>query len=369
METNQETNSNQDSLASVNSFDDLANMFAAEDTAVKSEPVKKKKVTNEQQSDDTSSTDEEFEETEAEGDSSTTDQETEGEETESEADDEVTWASALGVDDRNVVIDEEGNFAGVKVKIDGKEDVVKLPDLIAGYQTNKYNTQKSQALSEDLKHFETGKTLVIEQYTQKLDGIDKIVQHLETKLLGEFNGVDWSRLRSENPAEWAALSQDFQNRQSEIQTMYAVINNERTEEQNKLDESRKTQLEQHAQTQIEKVYANNPTWKDPAVRVAALTEMEKFLGEAYGFTPEEFRSVQDARLLEIVKDAMKLKSGIVEGKKKLDKPLPKFQQPTSKRAKQTTKLDKLIKRADTSTGMNKRNAQIDAMAELLLTSR
>jgi len=79
----------------------------------------------------------------------------ETEEESAEADDEdVTWASALGVPENRIVTDDEGNLSGVNVKIDGKLATVGMNDLIQSYQTSKSNTQKSQTLSEERKEFE-----------------------------------------------------------------------------------------------------------------------------------------------------------------------------------------------------------------------
>ena len=36
--------------------------------------------------------------------------------------------------------------------------------------------------------------------------------------MGEFNAIDWDRLRVRDPAEWAAKQQEFQMRQQELQS-------------------------------------------------------------------------------------------------------------------------------------------------------
>jgi hypothetical protein len=61
---------------------------------------------------------------------------------------DTTWSKVLGVPDDKVVLDDEGDFAGFKIKVDGKVEVVPANDLIAGYQNKKSNTQKSKALAE-----------------------------------------------------------------------------------------------------------------------------------------------------------------------------------------------------------------------------
>jgi hypothetical protein len=278
---------------------------------------------------------------------------------------DVTWGSALGLDDKQVVVDEAGNLKAVRVKVDGKESEVALPELVAGFQTAKYNTQKSQALSEEVKQFEQVKQVTIEQYTAKIDQLQKVNEHLYNEFMGEYNSIDWQRLRVENPAEYAAAIQDFKVREDKIKGIYTALEQEKTIEQQKLTEEQQGKWQQFLSQQVEKVFENNPGWRDEKVRKQELGDMMSFVGEAYSFTPEEFQSVQDPRLLELVKDAMKFRKGVVEGKKKLEKPLPKFQQPSGKKVTQKTKLDILTQRAKTAAGPDKRKAQVDAIAELL----
>jgi hypothetical protein len=93
--------------------------------------------------------------------------------------------------------------------------------------------------------------------------------------------------------------------------------------------------------------------------------MTDFVAGAYGFTQEEFGGIQDARMLEVIKDAMRYRSSIKNVKTKLDVNLPKYQKSTGKTTKSVTKLDKLTKIAKSSQGYQRRNAETDAVAELL----
>jgi hypothetical protein len=215
-----------------------------------------------------------------------------------------------------------------------------------------------------MKQFEQVKQATVEQYTAKIEQLQKVNEHLYNEFMGEYNSIDWQRLRLENPAEYAAAIQDFRTREEKIKTIYSTLEQEKTAEQQKLIEENQGKFQQFVNQQVEKVLENNPGWRDKKVRKQELEGMMNFVGEAYGFSPQEFLSVQDPRLIELVKDAMKLRKGVEEGKKKLEKPLPKFQQSTGKKVVKT-KLDVLTQRAKTATGPNKRKAEVDAIAELL----
>jgi len=117
--------------------------------------------------------------------------------------------------------------------------------------------------------------------------------------------------------------------------------------------------------EAEKIITKNPSWAKPEVFKKAITEMTDFVNEAYGFSAQEFANVQDARVLEIVKDAMKYRSSIKSAKTKLEVTVPKFQKSSGKTVKTLSKLDRLTKQAKEAKGYSKRAAETDAVAELL----
>ena len=49
-------------------------------------------------------------------------------------------------------------------------------------------------------------------------------------MMKEFQGVNWDKLRYDNPGEYAAMVQDFQLRQAEIANISTAIEAERAKE-------------------------------------------------------------------------------------------------------------------------------------------
>jgi hypothetical protein len=282
-----------------------------------------------------------------------------------DSDEEVTWAKTLGVDEKNVVLDEEGNLSGINVKIDGKVSTVEIKDLIAGYQTNKSVTNRSKALAEERKDFDSIKVAVAQEYTKKIETVDRLTAHLKDTLLNEYKGVDWTRLRTENPGEYAAAVQDFNFRQSEIDRISSAVTEEKTGVQQQMTVEQQQQFNEYIKGEAEKIITKNPSWAKPEVFKKAIGEMTDFVNEEYGFSAQEFANVQDARVLEIVKDAMKYRNSLKSAKTKLNVVVPKFQKSTGKTVKTATKLDRLVKQAKEAKGYDKRAAETDAVAELL----
>lgn len=293
--------------------------------------------------------------------------ESEEEESEEGEDQDISWGKALGIDDSKIALSEDGEVLGINVKINGKIDTVPVNELIAGYQTNKSNTNKAQALATERKQFDEARQQAAMEYQRKLDDAQKLTNHLEGNLLREFQGINWEQLRYSNPAEYAALVQDFQMRQAEIERVKEVVASEQNAEQMKLQGQSQAQMNEYLQSQVEKVLEKNPEWAKPEVFKKALGEFETFIEEAYGFTKGDFANIQDARIFEVLKDAKAYREGKKLADKKLTKPVPKFQKSSGKPASKPSKLEILTKQARAAKNSSaKRDLQTSAIAELLL---
>jgi hypothetical protein len=281
-----------------------------------------------------------------------------------EAEDEVTWAKVLGVDDSTVELDEEGNLKGLKVKVDGEESTIPVKDLIAGYQLNKHVTQKSMALSEEKKAFEQLKNQASQTYVEKLETVDKLTGLIQQSLSKDFQSIDWPKLRAENPAEYAASLADFQTRQGQLQSLMSAISEERNEIQSKSQQEFQQNYQRHLENQFKRVLENNPTWSDPVKMQSDVQKMSQFVQSSYGITQEEFGLLNDARHIEILKDAMAYRQGKeVVQKKIVNKPV--FQK-SNTNSKPKGKLDKLISASKSAKGPAQRDLQTAAVVELLM---
>jgi hypothetical protein len=297
---------------------------------------------------------------------STEDEETEvDEEKDEESEEPVTWAATLGIDDKDVALDDDGNLVGFNTKVDGKTTTVSAKDLIAGWQTNKSNTRKSQELAEQRKEFDTLKNQAAQEYIQKLDAADKLTKHLKDSFVKEYQQIDWNRLRVENPGEYAAAVQDFNMRNAEIEQILSVVDVEKNALLDSKLEEQKASFNAYLQEEAKKIVERNPTWAKPEVFKKAITEMSDFCLEAYGFTQQEFSNIQDSRMLEVVKDAMKYRKNVKEARTKLDVQVPKFQKTKNGSAAPKSKLEKLVSTAKNTKGYSQKAAQTDAVAELL----
>ena len=291
----------------------------------------------------------------------------EADETEPDSDEEdTTWAGVLGVDDSNIILDDNGDFKGVNVKVDGKTSTVDMKSLIAGFQTDKHNTNKSQKLAVERTEFEGIRDSAVESYTKKLNEVSQLAEYMHKTLLGEYENLDWNTLRVQDPAEYAAAMQDYQKRDNDIRGVYSTIQQEQASATNTQTQQSDIERNKHNLIELDKVRTNNPQWADDTALKNAFVEMGTFVDETYGLPAELFDQLNDARYVEIVKDAMTYRKGKKQVNNKLVKKLPKYQKSKGSSGKQKiSKLDKLTKAAKNATGSSKRDLETSAIAELL----
>lgn len=283
------------------------------------------------------------------------------------ADDETTWEGVLGVSEDKLSFDESGNVSGFKTKVNGEEEIVSTEDLIAGYQNNKFNTTKSQAHAEMVKDFEVQKGNLEQVYSSKLASVEAVSKHFEKQMIAEYEHVDWDNLRIEDPAEYAAARHDFATKASELQRIQEAIKIDTDAQSKERNESAIANRQEYLKGQYTKMLENNPEWSDETVRKTAETGFKTFIQDQYGFTDADWGLVNDARLIELVKDAKKYRDGVTVAEKKRATPVPKFQKSRGKGIKpKVSKLEKLTAASKNARGSDRRDLQQSAVAELLL---
>lgn len=280
--------------------------------------------------------------------------------------DELSWGSVLGVSEDKLSFDEDGNLVGFVAKVNGEATTLTADELLAGWQTNKAVTTKAQTLAEERKAFEDEKEQVTGTYSTKLESVDALSKYFEKQLISEYDEIDWTALRNDNPAEYAALKADFQDRASEMKKIQEAIAKDRESEQQKQMEEFAESQKQYLKQQFDQMLENNPEWADEKVRNQAKSDFVNFVGENYGFTVEEFDSVFDARLIELIKDAKRYHEAKQVASKKRGKPVPKFQKSVGGSKRKTpSQLEKLTAASKKARGAAKRDLQASAVAELL----
>jgi hypothetical protein len=275
-------------------------------------------------------------------------------------------AAELGLDEDRLTVSDDGEVM-ISLKVNGKTEQVDLKEAIAGTQFSKANDEKARTLAEERKTFESERQQVAEAYQQQLQQIRGLGEMLQSRLTQDFQSVDWDRLRVTDPAEWAAKQEEFKQRNAELQQAGQMLGQQMRQQQEQLAQveaqERQQVLQQERQLMIEK----NPEWADESKMKSGLTEIVNYAKEV-GFSEEELQDVIYSRHVEVLRKAYLYDQGKTVAEKRAKKPAPKTMRASNGRfvSKKANKVSKLVERAKAAKGANKREAQADAVAALLM---
>lgn len=191
-----------------------------------------------------------------------------------------------------------------KVKVSGQERDVTLEEALKGYQLESDYRQKTMELSDHRKAFEVERDKQLNDVKARLGEAQHIAKFYEQQLMGEYNSINWQELRQSNPAEYAALQQDYNQRYQQLQQAKQQVAYEQQRLQ--YEETQKSQqaFQKSITEQREKLAEVIPEFRDPAKAKALKEEMRGFL-KVNGFKDEEIEQVYDHRHVLLIRDAMK----------------------------------------------------------------
>ena len=274
-------------------------------------------------------------------------------------------AEELGLDADKLILSEDGEIQ-IQLKVNGKDEVVGLKEAIAGTQFHKANDEKARVLAEERKSFESERANVAQQYAEQLQQIRGLGEMLQNKLTQDFQGIDWEALRRADPAEWVAKQREFEIRNQELHQAGQMLGQQMRAEQEHYTQREAQERASVLSSERELMIGNNPTWRDQEVMKNELSSIVEY-ARSSGFDDEELSDVIHSRHVEVLKKAMLYDQGQTVASKKV-KQVPNVQRASNGRfvKRKGGKVQKLIERAQSAKGANKREAQTDAVAALLM---
>lgn len=191
----------------------------------------------------------------------------------------------------------------VTTKIDGVETQVPLEQVLKSYQLEGHVNNKSIELSNQKTQFETeqanwrtGVQQALQQHQQMGSLAMQMLNH-------DFNRIDWNGLRTNNPAEYAALQAEFGQRQQQIQGFLQNV-----QQQQQFEAQQQQQLVQQAIAQEQqRMLVAHPEWRDPQVFAKNQQEMANY-ARSVGFKDAELSQIHDHRYMTILHDAAQFRA-------------------------------------------------------------
>lgn len=189
----------------------------------------------------------------------------------------------------------------VTIKVDGKESLVPLATLLRTYQTDAHVTQKSQALADQRKAWESEQAQVKQALQQQFTNAKTLAQIAQQELTAEFQGTDWKSLYATDPGRFSAEQQRFAMRNTQIQNALAQVEQAQQAHQQEAAQ----QLQQSLVAERDKMLEIYPEWREPARFQAARTEMSSY-AKQLGFNDAELNGISDHRVIKALHDASQL---------------------------------------------------------------
>lgn len=180
-----------------------------------------------------------------------------------------------------------------QVKINGETKPVPLSDLLKSYQLESDYTRKTQELANQRNAFESSRQEAIQVYQRELTQAQTLGNLAHQELLGQYQRVDWNKLRQEDPAQWAVLNTEFNQRAAAIQNHLAQVNQAHQQQQYNQQQELQTKV---LPAEREKLLSARPEWRDEKNFEAARTQM-RTAAVKLGFNDAELSQIYDHRYL------------------------------------------------------------------------
>ncbi|WP_321951886.1 hypothetical protein [Paraburkholderia bannensis] len=186
----------------------------------------------------------------------------------------------------------------VTAKIDGQEKAVPLSEVLASFQLQGHVNNKSIELSNQRTAFEQERQAVRTLAQQQLQQNQALGNLAQQMLNHDFQRIDWNGLRANNPAEFAALQAEFQQRQQGIQQYMGQLQQQAHHE----EQQRQQALQQSVAAENERLMNLRPEWRDQAAFTKDRQQMTQY-ARSLGFQDAELGQIFDHRYMLILHDA------------------------------------------------------------------
>lgn len=221
-------------------------------------------------------------------------QETQAEETEQEQEQQqepaVDWDKIKGVKRKLTVKGDDGSDQEVELS---------LEEMEKGVMLERSYRQKTAQLARERESVQTKTKEAIDakvkEYDDKLALAEQAIWHT---LAPEIQSIDWNKLATENPAEWARQYQYVQN----VNAKLAQVQSERKKISDSRSKEQQEATKKHAAQSWDVLSSEIPGWNGDLYGKVLKTGIE------YGFGQDEVNAITDHRALKVLHDAMQYRA-------------------------------------------------------------
>ena len=186
----------------------------------------------------------------------------------------------------------------VTTKIDGVETKVPLEQVLKSYQLEGHVNNKSIELSNQRQQFEQERQAFRSAFQQQFQHNQSLGNLAMQMLNHDYQKVDWNGLRQSNPAEYAALQAEFQQRQQGIQGYLGQMQQQAA----LAEQGRQQALQQSLAAENDRLMNARPEWRDSKSFSKDREQMTQY-ARNLGFNEAELSQIFDHRYMLILHDA------------------------------------------------------------------
>jgi hypothetical protein len=182
-----------------------------------------------------------------------------------------------------------------RVRVDGQEVEVALPELIAGYSRQADYTRKTTEVANQRKALEAEAAEIRtarDQYAERLTALERA---LTETMPAE---PDWDKLRTENPSEYAAQRVEHLERQERLSAIKAEADRVRGEQEREFHERIAAVRQAEADRLIEAI----PEWRDEAKAQPEKAKLVEYAA-SMGMDTDYLEAVTDHRFVLLLRKA------------------------------------------------------------------
>lgn len=284
----------------------------------------------------------------------------EGVESESEVDGyEISTLSELA----EAIEFDPADFYALRIPITnakGEREDVTIGELKDIHQRQNRTETAEQEFRQQQEAFRQYQEQLQQQYQSELQSMTATVQQLEDAFLGEFNSVDWNKLRVENPQEYAARSIDYDRKRKQIED----ARNSATQRWEQYSKQSFTQQQQQMQERLaaeSQALMQRMGWKNEEQAAAEKANVVNYLRSELGASDQELSTIIDHRLVVLADKARRydelMKKGTEHKKRVLKLNGKKIGKPGARQSKAQAQQDvRSAKRAALKKSGNVRDA-------------
>lgn len=217
---------------------------------------------------------------------------------------EESDVSAEETEDQEEVVEEAPKY---RVKANGEELEVSLDELLNGYSRTADYQKKTQSLAEQRKSVEAER-VKIDEAAKTRETYAQRLQVIEQLLSQQDSSENLQELKESDPIAYAIKIAERSEREKQLQTVQA----ERYRVQQEQQALQSQSLQQHIQTEQEKLKAIIPEFKDDAKAEVVRMDIRNY-AKSIGFSDQELSQVYDSRAVQTLYKAMQYEK-LVAGK-------------------------------------------------------